>query len=325
MSVLATDLLIKSMLEFAIQDLRANDWILDDVFGGLADDPLLSPDYGWKEVQAAKNWFKETDIPVLLEFRVSDKPVMPCFSVAYNPSPERQDWSALADDGMITEMDTGKILKVYCDFTPASYNNTTGTVVLPGNLTTDVMVAGQFLVSSVTGHAYVINKVVNVDTFLISPGVQDDFTNCFISPPSSLYNVHHELTFVWEQYTIGVHAENLPANTQWLWQILIYSLGRYKEVFLEKRGYGLSTFQSTALERNANFGVQNVYSRYVTLGGRVEVSWVKFRAPRFDNVRIRLQVADGPTQPNLVGVYGTNMGDDQSWTTTDDPTEEEFD
>ena len=112
-----------------------------------------------------------------------------------------------------------------------------------------------------------------------------------------MYNVHRELSFQSESYTIGCHAENLPANTQWLWQILVYSMGRYKEAFLEGRGFELSSWRSTALERNSDFQAQNVYSRYVDVSGVVEVSWIKFRAFPFDNIRMGIVIADGPTQP----------------------------
>ncbi len=323
MAILAVDILIKSFLEFALADYRANPWLLDDVFGGLANDAMTRAESGWKEVAAAKKWFLETNIEVLLQHRVMDKPVLPCFSVAYNPSPEREDRAMLADEGFVTHEDSGQILKVYSPFTPASYNNTTGKVTFPKGITTDVMVKGQFLVSQVTGQAYVINKVINATTFQITPGIQDDFTNCFVSPPSSLYNVHREVTFQSESFTIGAHAENLPVHTQWMWQILVYSMGRYKESFLEGRGFELSTWRSGALERNADFGVQNVFSRHIDLSGTVEVSWIKFRAYRFDNVRMNITVADGPTQPDNYAVYGEELGSDQLWTTVNDPTTEE--
>ena len=52
--IIATDILLKSMFEAAFNDLRKNPWILDDIFGGMALDPLSRVEYGYKEVEQAK-------------------------------------------------------------------------------------------------------------------------------------------------------------------------------------------------------------------------------------------------------------------------------
>lgn len=321
MGILAVDLLLKSMLEFALADLRANPWLLDDVFSGLATDPLMRAEYGWKEVEAAKKWFLGVEIPVLLQHRVGDKPPIPCIGIAYNPGREREDRASLADDGSIEEVESGKILKIYSNFTPESYNPNTGEMVFPDGITTDVLSAGQFVVTQ-DGKAFKISKVKSGAKFIIAKDLQEDFTSCYIAPGSSLYNVHREQTFHQETYTVGAHAQSNPAHTMWLWQIIFYSLMRYKEVALEARGFELSTVDYSALERNQDFPVENVFSRYLNVTGVVEASWIKFRARRFDNAVIKVVICDGDgVPPPTMDFYGPDL---PTWVVDDDEVEDEI-
>lgn len=320
MGILASDLLLKTMLEFAIADMRANPWLLDDVFGDLANDALARAEYGWKEVKAAKEWFLGVDISVLLQHRVSDKPAIPCISIAYNPGREREDRASLADDGRIETEEQQEVLKVYSTFTPKSYDQVTGEMTFPDGISTDVMAAGQFVVSQRTGKAYQIKKVFSDARFLIKEGLQEDFTDCYVAPPSSLYNVHREQTFHQETYTIGAHAQSNPAHTHWLWQVVFYSMMRYKEVALEARGFEISSIDYTALERNQDFPVENVFSRYINITGVVEASWIKFKAPRFDNMRVKITICDGDgVPPESSSFYGP---DETAWTVDEDESPE---
>ena len=65
MGIVPSDLLVKSALEAALAHLRANQWLLDDVFGELATDSLSGLEYGWKDVDAAKRWFLNNNIRVV--------------------------------------------------------------------------------------------------------------------------------------------------------------------------------------------------------------------------------------------------------------------
>ena len=154
MGIIATDILLKSFLEAAIADLRANSWILEDVFSGLASDPMAAPEAGWKEVQAAMEWFQKTDIPVLLQHRIGDAPKIPCFSISYQPSREMAERASLGDEGFVEDYamdrpDRGVIAvqKITRNFTPNSYDKTTGLVVMPDSVNTDTMSTGNYVVT----------------------------------------------------------------------------------------------------------------------------------------------------------------------------------
>ena len=309
--IIAVDVLVKTMLDAALADYRANAWILDDVFGGLARDPLSSSDFGYKEVETAKNWFLDNDIPVLLQYRIADDPPLPCITVAYGPDREMLERTNLADEGLVEQMDPSefrKPQKIVGNFTPKSYSQQTGTVTLPENLTTRAVAEGQFLVSSVSGKAYVIQKLLGESSFNIAPNTNDDFTDAYVAPAVSLWNLHRELTFLHHTIQIEVHANNNPGQTMWLWQLVIYSLLRYKEAFLEGRGFVLSTMSSSPLMRNPQFAGENIFTKQIVLEGQVQADWIKFVAPKLGKVSGGIAII-GPKAPP--GTYP--KGVDVTW------------
>lgn len=329
MAIIATDILIKSMLEAAINDYRANSWILEDVFSGLAADPLAAPEAGWKEVQAAINWFQKTNIPILLQHRIGDAPRIPCISIAYQPSREMQERASLGDDGVIEDYYPGNgrgataLQKITKDFTPKEYDRATGQFIMPKGLDTNSMSPGNYVIAK-SGKAYQILSITGSNQFKITPGTVDDFTDCYIAPKTTVWNVHREFTFISESYSIGCHTQNDPVTTVWLWQLVFYSFLRYKEAFLEGRGFELSGLTSSALERNSQFEAENVFSKYITISGQTCGSWIKFIAPRFESIKTMIEIGDAPNAVDLDATYGDDSKEcPPSWSIKGDFTSDE--
>lgn len=319
MSVIATDILIKTMIESAFIDLRNNSWILDDIFSGLVDDPLSKDMYGYKSVLKAKEWFLNNQIDVYLNHR-ADNPRLPCVTVVKTGSREMQERSSLADYGSVEDFDPKeaikRVQKVCPDFTPTAYDSVTGTVSIPKSVSTSVIIPGQFLVSQRSGKAYEILETIGTEAFKIKPGVKDDFTDCYISPPTALWNLHREISFMDESFIIGLHTQSDPVTAIWLRQIMIYLFLRYKEAYLESRGYEISTFSVGAIDENPYFKqVDKVYSCAISLSGQVEVSWIKFIAPKLQFVTGQIKISDGPQTPpsyiDSVKNQGWEMEDDE--------------
>jgi hypothetical protein len=60
------DIIIRSAVIQALQELRQNPSLIDDVLAGLPKDSLTSGRYGDKTIQQCKDWFLKTDVPVRL-------------------------------------------------------------------------------------------------------------------------------------------------------------------------------------------------------------------------------------------------------------------
>lgn len=92
--IIQSDILLKSGIEAAIADIKANPWLLDFVFNGLNQDPLSANTQGQKEVDAAKTWLLNNDINVELAWNFNS-PKVPSFSILLDSSVEAE--STLGD------------------------------------------------------------------------------------------------------------------------------------------------------------------------------------------------------------------------------------
>ena len=315
MAILQSDILIKTMLEAALNDLRSNTWILDHIFEGLATDPLARKEYGYKEVEAAKQWFLNTEIPVLMQHRIADKPPIPCISIAYESSAEAMDRTSLADMGQIDTIDSSLFVPdeaLTDDFTPLSYDPETGVITLRKKTLTSKAIPGQFIVSGCSGKAYEIKSIIDIDNFVIAKGVCEDFKDSHLRSKFRCWNLHEEMTFMNERYQIGVWSQSDIATCMWLWQIVVYSLLRYKEAYLEGRMFELSTFSSGPFEVRSEFSADHAYARFISFSGVVPATFVKLAAPKIEAVDLTVVIADGPSSP--AGTYDTPVEDtDIEW------------
>lgn len=301
MGIVATDILIKTMLEAAIADMRKNVWIVEDVFGMLSHDFLASKDYGQKEVEAAVRWFTETEIPVLMAYRIADLPPVPCIVVSYNEVNEALDRASLADQRMVSSMDPTSLISnarnITATFSVSSYDQATGEVIVPDTISLNNIRPGQFLVAGKSGKAYVIYEITGDKTFRIKEGLVENFTKSHIRSKFGVWNLEQEITFMNESYTIACHANGNAGCAQWLWQIVMYCLLRYKESYLEGRLFELSSVRSSPLQRNNSFGADTVHSRYITLNGVVPATWIKYAAPKLEVITGQVTICDGPNAP----------------------------
>lgn len=312
MGILATDVLLKTMMEGALADLRKNNWIVDDIFADLAADPLAKGDYGFKEVMQAKEWFLGNNIDVYLTNRI-DTPRFPCITIVKLSSREMQERASMSDDFEMEEVEpdgiTKQVQRVYAQFTPKAFDRAKGILTLPDGLNTNKMLGGQFLVSKKTGKAYVINKVLSDNQFQIAANTSDDFTEAYVAPPTSLWNLQKELTFLEESFAVGIHAESDLNQAIWMRQLVQYIFLRYKEAYLERRGFELSTFNVGSIDINPHFnGTEMVYTCMMNISGQVEANFVKYAAPKLQGVRGGIRIADGPKTPDEYVKYVRKQG-----------------
>jgi hypothetical protein len=299
------------MIEGALADLRRNQWILDDIFGGLENDQLSQEQYGYKVIKAAKDWFMSNEIKVYMHYRM-DNLTYPSITIDQAPAEEMLERTAFADDGVDEDFDPRKsglmAARVYPPFTPSQYDPSTGRVKFPKGIKTDLIVPGQFLVSARSGKAYQILSCISTTEFTISPNIKDDFTGAYITPPTALWNLRREQTFFRETYQIGCHAQSDVVQGEWMRQLVAYILLRYKEVYLEARGFEVSTIRVGNVDINPHFEAERVFSSLITLSGQVEASWIKYVAPKLQSVRQKIVIADGPKTPDGYQDLAQNQG-----------------
>lgn len=267
------DIILRTALVAAIQDIRANPWLLDYVFASLAKDSLSRPSYGEKEIAAAKRWFLKTNVPIVMVPRI-DEAKVPCISIRlvssdesevtlgdihYQPTEDNSwDWPALAGP-----------------FSPSTYNPTTGMMTFPVSVTSNIVVAPNMILVDSVGGQHPILDVDDAGNIIIEAGTIADFSKALLKGQPPVFVTDIESVRYRETYQIGVHVSSEPVYLSWLHAVVVFILFRYKQEFLEARGLAQTVFGSTDFERNEINEGENVFSRYVNLTGYVRQSWPK--------------------------------------------------
>ena len=85
--IFPADVALKSAIEAAIADIRANPWLLDYVFAWFPNDDLTNKAYGDNERQRAKEWILSREIRVSMNYRTDDVQ-FPIISIGLQSSTE---------------------------------------------------------------------------------------------------------------------------------------------------------------------------------------------------------------------------------------------
>lgn len=274
------DLVIKTAIELAIEDIRKNGWIIEDIFRTLVENPLLAQKYGMKEIARAKEFLLNNKINIYMRHRL-DKMEYPCITISIGNSNEDKSLATLGDQSVAFEEydanEIGKPVKFLVKpFKPVSYDKTTGILELPETIEEYRYIdAGMLLVDPATGNAFIINGKAGTNGLKITEGSTLPKGELAIIPQYHIYRARRERAISQEQYTIGCHTHGDPSTLIFLFSLVKYGLYRYREGLLEYNNFQISNLSCTDMIKNDQMAEENVYSRWITLSGQVEESWVK--------------------------------------------------
>ena len=277
--IFSGDVIIKTAIELGLEDLKKDVWLLDDIFSDFTDNPFLNKKYGLKEIQRAKEFFLNNKIHIYMHHRM-DKSEFPSVTIGVGSSSEDKSLATLGDLSVeVQDLDPDRINKplsfIIPEFTPKSYTSSTGTMTLPTSDNFQYVSEGMILVDLDTGSGYIVRSKKSTNKVVITAGTELTGSRFVIAPKYQFYRARSERIISQETYNIGCHAHGDPSTLLFLYAIVKYSLLRYREGLLEYNNFQLSTISSSEMIENNNFGVDNVYSRYITLTGQVEESWIK--------------------------------------------------
>jgi hypothetical protein len=271
------DLILVSGLVAALKDVRKNQWLLDFVFNSLTQDPVSYAHYGQNEVNAAKTWLLNQDIPIVPAYTLTSLK-FPSVDVLLESSVEAESTLGDINDQVSEPIDaiTPGIAQPITLFGPfsASYNPLTGTVTLP--FATALIQAGQAaIVDTNSNIAYQIIKVVDAQNYDILPLINPlpNFNQATIVPASVLFTNNMGGVFMKETYSIGLHVAGEPTNLYRLQSLIIFILMRYKNIYFENRGLRRATVTMGRFEKDETFEGQIVYSRYINFQCFTKYQW----------------------------------------------------
>lgn len=297
-----SDVIIRTALVAALADMRANPWLLDYVFSSLPRDAQTFKDYGEKSVDAAKDWFLKTDVPVSMVPRI-DEGRWPRITISLADSQETENTLGDVHYEPVQFQSTGDWHALTDPFTPPSYNPQTGKIGLPTTITEDLkVVAGMHIIDHV-GREHLI--LGDEEGFIfIQAGTIVDLRDAVIKGVKPITAVWMESAAFKETYHIGIHVGGEPVYLTWLHSIVSFALLRYRQALLEARGFERSSITSSDFQKNDTFEGELVFSRYITVSGVVRNYWPKAITSTIDSVtgELRINPADKlPVGQNDVG------------------------
>jgi hypothetical protein len=291
------DIIIKTALEAAINDVRANPTLLDYCLSSLNDDDLTSAVFGQKTIDIAKEWFNTTKIPVIRQPR-RDQIQAPSITIALRESNETEN--TLGDVHSLPTEDLDQVWPILAGpFTPISYAASTGTFVVPASAS--MPIGPQIMVVDRVGRTYPIVSIIDNFTFTIAPNSTGDFSQVTIKGTKPSQVVQIESANFSETYTIGCHATGDDVNLIILHSIVTFCLLRYRQALLEARGFERSRISSGDLIVHEGFedGREHIYSRYIQLSGFIKNTWPKMVLHKIQQTTLDLDVVGMTVLPGF--------------------------
>lgn len=324
--IFQSDIIIRTAITAALDDMRSKPWLIDFVFQSLLDDDLTRKYYGEDEIATVKDWFINTDIPVKMSFSL-DSVVAPMIAITLTESSE--DAASLGDIHYQTHEDIDPIditvVKPLLTFTPADFDSSTGLVTLPAKLDTSSMFAGMVIREKSANKTYVIESVDSDTTFTIvgttkAPLSLANLTKATLESSSTSQIVSLESILYREGFRLDLLVSGNHTHLLYLHAILVFALHRYKQTLLEARGFERSTISSTSLGKFDQNEGEVMFTRSIMINGYVRQYWPKDIKPKIDGVR------EGDTGNGAgIEILGTKSHDslaqaeaDQGWSVIDD-------
>jgi hypothetical protein len=333
LSLFQGDVILKTAVELAIEDIKKDPWLVDDIFSDFIDNPMLKQKYGQKEIDRAKEWILNNKINFYMKYRV-DNMDFPAITISMGNSNEDKSLATLADQSIcVEELDPCQINKpisyIVKPFKVKSYDKDTGIIEAPEG-TKDINLVNKDMVAidPDTGSGFIINGKAGENGFSIAPGSDLNVDKIAVIPRYQLYRARRERIISQESYNIGCHSHGDPSTLLFLFHLTKYALLRYREGLFESNNFQLGTIQCTDMVKNDAFGQDNVYSRFITLSGQAEEDWLKtpFRVWEAAELIDRGEALDPGIGIKVCSNKNTVKGSDEDqndlWQTIDNDDEE---
>lgn len=298
--IFQSDLVIKAAIEMGLEDLRKNPWLIDDILDNAISNPYLKDKYGNKQISACKEWFANNQIDIYMVGR-KDRDRLPCITITLGSSSEKEDRKTMADQStetvkLLPQNINKPIPYVVKPFSYISYDPSTGLITVPTDIPgAESVVPGMILVNPQTGEGFVIEDTSPYG-FVIGTNLAVPADKLGVVPQHQYYEARVEHSFFQETYSIGCHAHGDPQTLLWLHSLVLYSLLRYREGLFEANGFSESVLSSSDMVPSSGFSGpagEEGFSRFITLTGMVENSWIKTPRRVIESVGLRERISNG--------------------------------
>lgn len=315
----ATDLYMTRAVQLMLKDLRKNRFLVNDILCDVTNDDMLKDLYGQKEVDKF-NLLVDKEIQVNVEHAI-DMAKLPAIAIRVGGGQE--DTSRTGDamsDGYRTEkVDPRKLGGVFQTprviigpVTPEQYDYETGRMVFPDGVDLSKVFDEMKVYDEVNKQAYPIVTVMDESTLFIEAGSRPNLNGMTIrTKEETAIHVRKEY-FSTEQVTF-ICASVDPVEVIYLYQIMLYLIGRHRLNYFETRNFRTTTLSFTPIYKltdDPNF----VFARDITLNGTVEHNYIESTSRPLDGSQPDVRIADMKSPTAIIAQVSG-----QGWSGEEDP------
>lgn len=295
MSFIMPDLVIEATIRDGLADLAKNPERINNIFESLLL-PYNKRKYGSRELQRLRKMVEKEQINVVHSFgEVTTK--VPCFSIQLGADTEAKNLARLGDfeeDKRETFTDPSDLqdLVVIDSFIAQSYDSNSGQVFVDDSVDLSDVHANLLFIDG-SGTEFVIKSGVSNQAgnkfFTIDKNQTPDI-NDFVTIKSSLDFEQFEINGVTSDINIlvGVHSKN-ALTTKYMYILLKYfMLSRKRDMI--KRCFIVSSHSGSDFTRNMEYQGDMVFTRFMTVTGKIEDSWRGDEVDLIDDIRVEALV-----------------------------------
>lgn len=285
------ELIIESLIRDGIQNVRDDETIIDDIFAQLTRS-YASRKYGQTEIDKIKTMIAK-EIAVVFSYNEVDAKV-PCFSIMIGSDNEDKRRAHLNDHyeeiiEEITDADELEALHRVDDITVLSYDPLSGKVLVSDATDLSSIYKGMLFVDADSAEHTIlggINNAIGDKSFFIQKNDEVDFSTPTSFIKSNLDYKQYEVKGLTSdiQLIIGAHSKD-ALTTKYLYILLKYFIFSRKADMI-KRGIVVSSYNGSDFNRDSQFVGDHVFTRFLTVSGKVDDLWRSDQVVLIDNIQI---------------------------------------
>lgn len=282
------ELIIEGLIRDGILEMQTDPTLLQNIFLQLTR-AYNTQKYGQAEITKIQTLLGNTPIPVVYSYSAVDAKV-PCFSIMLESDNEEARYDHLNDyygtqDDDITDSAALLALIRVPNLIPTSYDATSGRVTVDDSVDLTTIYLGTIYYDG-SGNQFPVLSGINTLPGQKSFFIPKNQTPNIGSPGSirsSLNYTEHEIHGVTMavKLVLGVHTKDVLL-TKYLYILLKYFLMSRKRDMIQ-RGLYLSMYSGSDFTRNIEYQGDQIYTRFLSLTGKVDDTWVDEAVQQIDD------------------------------------------
>lgn len=285
------ELIIESLIRDGLQNVKNNPAIIDDIFAQLTRN-YSSRKYGEAEITKIKAFIQKEVAVVFSYHQVDQKPIT--ISIMVGSDVESRPRAHLGDHyseetEQITDEDELQALHRVDNLIVTSYDPLTGKVSVDDSADLSEVYRNMIYVDSAQNEFPILTGINNLPgekSFFIMKQAEVDISDDTGYIRSSLDYKQFEVKGVTGDVSLvlGVHTKD-ALTTKYMYILLKYFiLSRKKDMI--KRGLYVSSYSGSDFNRDSQFVGDQVYTRFLTITGKVDDTWQSDQVVLIDNIEI---------------------------------------